>query len=230
MENPSGPASGGLRERKKRRTHDRIAEEALALFLERGFDAVTVAQVAKAADVAPQTVFNYFPTKEDLVYWRLEGFEARLLHAVAERPEGASVVDAFERFMLEQPGLPSEARRLERVAAINRMIDASATLRARERDVFDRAAAALADLIARETGAAAGDIRPRVAATALVGAHHALVELVRRRTAEGARGADLRREVRRQAQATLALLSAGLGALGADRRPEPGTAGTPVRT
>ena len=47
--------------------------------MERGFEQVTVAQIARAADVAEQTVYNYFPTKEDLVYWRLESFEQELL-------------------------------------------------------------------------------------------------------------------------------------------------------
>src|SRR4051812_5213589 len=56
----------GLRERKKRETRDAIAAAALALFLERGFDAVTVADVGVAANVSEKTVFNYFATKEDL--------------------------------------------------------------------------------------------------------------------------------------------------------------------
>ena len=60
----------GLRERKKRQTHEAIAEAAMALFVEHGFDAVTVADVARAADVSEKTVFNYFPAKEDLVALR----------------------------------------------------------------------------------------------------------------------------------------------------------------
>jgi len=57
----------GLRERKKRQTREAIAQAAMALFVEHGFDAVTVADVARAADVSEKTVFNYFPAKEDLV-------------------------------------------------------------------------------------------------------------------------------------------------------------------
>ena len=60
----------GLRERKKRETREAIAAAAMALFLEHGFDAVTVADVARAADVSEKTVFNYFATKEDLVFFR----------------------------------------------------------------------------------------------------------------------------------------------------------------
>jgi len=68
------PAEPGLRARKKAQTRDLIAETARRLFEERGFDAVTVAEVARKAEVAEKTVFNYFPAKEDLFYSRLEQF------------------------------------------------------------------------------------------------------------------------------------------------------------
>src|SRR5947207_2869605 len=100
--------AGGLRERKKTRTRELIAESARTLFAERGFEAVTVAEIARAADVSPQTVFNYFPTKEDLVYWRLEAFEAELLTAIRDRPEGEPVIVAFGRFVRRPRGLLAE--------------------------------------------------------------------------------------------------------------------------
>src|ERR671931_1436658 len=98
----------GLRELKKQRTRELIAETARRLFTERGFDRVTVAEVARAAEVSEKTVFNYFPTKEDLVYWRLESFEEELLRAVRERDPGESVLSAFGRFVLQQRGLLAE--------------------------------------------------------------------------------------------------------------------------
>ncbi len=73
----------GLRERKKLRTRQLIAETARRMFTERGFDAVPVAAVARAAEVSEATVFNYFPTKEDLVFHGMETFETGLLAAVA---------------------------------------------------------------------------------------------------------------------------------------------------
>ena len=95
----------GLRERKKQRTREQIAEAARELFTEHGFDRVTVAQVARAAEVSEQTVFNYFATKEDLVYWRLGTFEEELLATIREHAAGESVLAAFRRFLLAQGGL-----------------------------------------------------------------------------------------------------------------------------
>src|ERR1700722_3091710 len=98
------PMSGepGLRERKKQRTHQLIAATAWRLFAARGFEQVTVAEIAAAAEVSEATVFNYFPTKEDLVFHRMEAFEDELLTAIRSRPEGESIVQAFGRFAIQQ--------------------------------------------------------------------------------------------------------------------------------
>src|SRR3954469_12316534 len=94
----------GLRERKKLRTRQLIAETARRPFAERGFDRVTVAEIAREAEVAQATVFNYFPTKEDLFYSRLEAFEEGLLTAIRERPPGQGVLAAFGAFLLGRQG------------------------------------------------------------------------------------------------------------------------------
>src|SRR5215472_6598803 len=85
----------GLRERKKKETRERIGQTALRMFLESGFDNVKVADIARAADVSEGTVFNYFPTKESLVFAGMEDFETELLDAIRQRAPGESVLGAF---------------------------------------------------------------------------------------------------------------------------------------
>jgi AcrR family transcriptional regulator len=207
----------GLRERKKQRTRQLIADTARRLFAERGFDAVPVAAVARAAEVSEATVFNYFPTKEDLVYQNMEAFEAELLAAVRNRPAGEPIATAFGQFVLRPRGLlaaedPAAARYL---AAISKMIVSSPALLAREQQVFARYTASLAALIAAETGAEDGDLRPRAAAHALMGIHQALIGLVRRRLTEGpVDHVHLAREVTARGRQALDLLVLDLGRYG----------------
>src|ERR1700719_2888518 len=94
----------GLRERKKRRTRQLIFDAAQRMFAERGFDAVTVAKIARAADVSEVTVFNYFPTKEDLFYGGMQFFEEQLIDAVRGRGRGESALGAFRRRLVDGAG------------------------------------------------------------------------------------------------------------------------------
>src|SRR5436305_12113494 len=95
----------GLRELKKEQTRQLIADTAWRLFADRGFDRVTVAEIAREAQVAEATVFNYFPAKEDLFFWRLEEFGTRLADAVSARPAGEPAAAAFRRALLAEGGL-----------------------------------------------------------------------------------------------------------------------------
>jgi AcrR family transcriptional regulator len=210
----------GLRERKKRQTRALIAETARRLFVERGFEHVPVAEIARSADVSEKTVFNYFPTKEDLVYWRMETFEEDLLETIRARATGESFLAAFARFVLEARGLLREEdpEAVEHLTTLTRMITDSPALLARERQIFERYTDSLAALIAEETGAAADDVEPRVVANALMGVHRALVDFTRRRILAGARSPALAREVRAQGKRALAALEHGLAGYGAGRR------------
>src|SRR5262245_4351831 len=205
--------STGLRERKKEATRQRIAEAAFRLFAERGFERVTVAEIARAADVAEQTVFNYFPTKEDLVYGRFESFEEELLDAVRSRAKGESVLAAFGRWLLRSQGLLAGrgAEDEERLRAITRVITSSPALQAREQQILVRYTASLAALIAEGTGA--GEVEAQVAANALIGTHRALIEAVRTRVTAGVATAQIAADVRAQGEQALALLERGLGGL-----------------
>lgn len=91
----------GLRERKKRQTREAIAAAAFALFRERGFDGVSVADIAAAAEVSKPTLFAYFPTKEDLVLHRfVDGSDGPAL-VVRERPAGTSALHALRTYFLD---------------------------------------------------------------------------------------------------------------------------------
>ncbi|RSS73963.1 TetR/AcrR family transcriptional regulator [Streptomyces sp. WAC06614] len=95
METQNAPTAGGLRETKKQRTRAHLRATALELFLERGFDAVSVADVAAAAEVSKPTLFRYFPTKEDLVLDRFADHQDEAARVVRDRPAGQTPVGAL---------------------------------------------------------------------------------------------------------------------------------------
>ena len=201
----------GLRERKKQQTRQAIADAAKRLFLERGFDQVSVAEVARAADVSEQTVFNYFPTKEDLVYARMDTFEAELLAAVRERPEGESPLRAFARFILDRSDRAMVGDGRRRVAELTGLVNASPSLMARERELVARYTDALTALLAEEAGASADDIEPRLTAEAMMAFHRSLVDFARRRALSRKSGTNLAAEIRAAGEHALSVLEAGLG-------------------
>jgi AcrR family transcriptional regulator len=198
----------GLRQRKKQQTQQAIYEAARRLFAERGFDRVTVAEVAHAANVSEVTVFNYFPTKEDLFYGGMHFFEEELLEAVRQRKPGESALRAFRRKLLDSvEGLRSK----ERFVAIKKATEAfaaSPSLAARERQIVDRYTRALAELLA---DGSEPDVEAVAVATALMGAHRAVVDHVRRRVQAGTRGDALADDARTQIRRAFGRLERGLG-------------------
>lgn len=206
----------GLRERKKLRTRLLIAETARRLFAERGFEAVSVAEIAREAEVSEATVFNYFPTKEDIFYSRLEAFEEELLASIRDRGPGESVLEAFGRFLTTPRGLLAarDPEQVEYLAAITRVIVDSPALLAREQQIYADYTDALAAFLATDTGASAEDIEPWVVARALIGLHQAAVDYSRRQILAGTRNPTLARQVRRQTRTALDLLSVGLDRYG----------------
>jgi len=202
----------GLRERKKLRTRQQIADAAWRLFAERGFDEVPVAEIARAAEVSEATVFNYFPTKEDLVFHRMEAFEDELLTAIRDRGEGESIVEAFGRFVLRPRGFlgsddPEATDGMRRVA---RVMTGSPALQARERQILDRYTSTMAALIGEERGMSAGDPEPWVMANALIGVHRALVSYTHRQALEGVPNRRIARNVLTHGKRALAILEQGI--------------------
>ncbi|MFJ4837980.1 TetR/AcrR family transcriptional regulator [Streptomyces sp. NPDC088746] len=90
-----------LRERKKQLTYEAVSEAAISMFLERGFDKVSVAEVAAAADISKPTLFRYFPAKEDLVLHRFADHEDEAARVVDGRPDGTSPLDALRHHFLD---------------------------------------------------------------------------------------------------------------------------------
>jgi AcrR family transcriptional regulator len=181
-----------------------------------------VAEIAREAQVAVATVFNYFPTKEDLFFYRLEAFGAQLVEAVRERPAGEPALAAFRRALTGSGGLLAQAeagdhQALERLRTVNRVTAASPALQAREELAMARNADGLAALLAAETGAPADDLGPQVAANALVAVQRALVDYTRRRVLADGAPATLAADVRDLAERSFALLERGLG----DYAPKP---------
>ena len=122
----------GRRERKKQQTRQAISDVATALFLERGFDAVTVAEVARAADVAVQTVFNHFPTKEDL-FFDEQGWWQGPARVIREGSDAADPVDLLEGHYLAELHERVEAGQLAMWKQFVRTIEDSPALLARRR-------------------------------------------------------------------------------------------------
>jgi len=203
-------ATVGLRERKKQQTRQQIFEAARRLFEKKGFDRVSVAEIARAADVSEVTVFNYFPTKEDLFYGGMEFFEEQLIESVRSRPKGDSAVKAFRRRLLVGADRLESKPSAEAILKAAQLVSASPSLVGREREIVERFTARLAELLAQETGAEAEDVEPLTIASALMATHRALVRYVRRRVLAGRRGARLAEDYRSQARRAFARLERGL--------------------
>lgn len=177
----SSPA--GLREAKKARTRQAISDIATHLFIEHGFEQVTVAQIAAAADVSVKTVFNYFPAKEDLFFDRADELLAGLERTITDRPEGVTVTAALrELFTGNQVPFPgvgwARLRRPEHYEAVRSFVateHASPALRARRLVLAESWAAPIAEAVASAFGLPADDARVRAYA-ALVGGILALRE------------------------------------------------------
>src|SRR5690242_14963604 len=198
----------GLRERKKQQTRRRIVAAAIELFADRGFDRVPVAEVARHAEVSEATVFNYFATKEDLVYEGMEEFERSLLEALRSRAPGTPVLAAFREFVLQPRGalVTGEPQAMAGIATVARITAESPSLQGRERQTFERYTAAVAELLAEETGAGQDDLRPFVVANALMGVNRAMKEFVQRAATAGRSGPEVGAETLAVGEQALELL------------------------
>jgi AcrR family transcriptional regulator len=197
----------GLRETKKLETRREIANTAMHLFVGRGFDNVTVAEVAAAARVSEKTVFNYFPTKEDLFYDELPERQAAIVAAIRARAPGESGVTALQRLQV------ADCKRLSSpgFATFARVIEQSPALQAKELEVMARLAEAIAGAIREELGV--HEVDATIAATMLVGVHWQLFRNARAQALAGRHGPAAMRRLRSDLDRAYRLLEHGLGTL-----------------
>ncbi|WP_018348635.1 TetR/AcrR family transcriptional regulator [Longispora albida] len=210
MTRQSTPPELGLRAQKKAETRQAISDAATTLFLERGFEQTTIADIAAAARVAKMTVTNYFPRKEDMALDRHEEFAASLAATVAGRRPGQSALDALRESFL------ADLRECNPVTgfsgpAFARMIADSPTLSARLRDLHDLREEALAGQLAADTGTPGMDMGPRSVAALLGAAHRVLFGEIQRRTLAGESNEDIAAAVLGDAERAFALLGPSLG-------------------
>jgi AcrR family transcriptional regulator len=210
----------GLREQKKRETRQAISDHATQLFLERGFDRTTIADIAAAARVAKMTVTNYFPRKEDLALDHHEAFVAGPAETVAGRAPGESALEALRRAYL------AAVERRDPVIgftgqAFARMIADSPTLTARLRDLHDQREAALAARLTAELTTAAPErvsadgegrrLTARAVAAQLAAADRLLFRELQQRMRAGERDDVIAAEIAGIAERVFGLLQPAIG-------------------
>ncbi|MFF4589219.1 TetR family transcriptional regulator [Streptomyces sp. NPDC001388] len=209
----------GLRERKKQRMYQAVSDIAVRLFLERGFDAVSVAEVAAAAEISKPTLFRYFPAKEDLVLHRIADHEGEAARVVAAaRAEGTAPLAALRRHFLDGLAAADPITGVNdhpQVRAFYTLLYGTPSLVARLHAHLERSEAALAEALGGGLGA-------RLAAGQIIAVRRILAEENWRRISAGERVEDVRREAVDAAGRAFAALEAGLPHLAAGGGSGPG--------
>ncbi|MFD7502365.1 TetR/AcrR family transcriptional regulator [Streptomyces sp. NPDC059850] len=198
----------GLRERKKRQTRQHISDVATGLFMERGFETVTIAEIAEAAEVSVNTVYNYFPAKEDLFVDREEEIVDRPSRLVRERAPGRSAARAIAEQLRQDirerhayVGLTPGYDRFRQV------FTESPTLMARLFTIQGKAVNRLGVTLREEADAAPEDPTPEFIAHQLVGLQNAVQRCIIHGLAEGGDVDEVAEDALRKVDVMEALLS-----------------------
>ena len=196
----------GLRERKKQRMYQDVSDTAVRLFLEHGFDAVSVAEVAAAAGISKPTLFRYFPAKEDLVLYRIADHETEAARVVSGADDP---VDALRRNFLaglERCDPVTGLNDHPQVLAFHRLLYGTPALVARAYGHLERSEAALAEALG-------GGLDARLAAGQIIAVQRILAQENWRRIAAGEGVEEVRPDAVRAAEQAFARLAAGLPGL-----------------
>ena len=195
----------GLRESKKLRTRQVIADESMRLFAQNGFDRVTVSEIAAAAGVSEKTVFNYFPTKEDLFFDEVPKRAEALVAAIRDREPGESILSALRSLQVREcPRLCSP-----NFLVFARIIEESTALQAKELEVMSRFVQILTEAIAAELDIDERDAR--ITAGLLVSVHRQVFRAARKQAIDGLHGPAAVERLRGDLERAYELLERGLG-------------------
>jgi AcrR family transcriptional regulator len=203
----------GLRERKKRLTRQRISDMATTLFLTRGFDHVKVSEVAESAGVSEKTVYNYFPTKESLVFDQADEAIERLAKSLRERDPSQSptkaIVTAMKQDLARYEWVTAELSEMY-MPRFAQMVSDHPSLRAAWNEHGRRLVEVAREVLAENAEVDPREPEPLVAAHALVALHELGYEALVRHVAEGLKGAELRAAVESEIDRGARLLDTGL--------------------
>ncbi|MFI9762466.1 TetR family transcriptional regulator [Streptomyces sp. NPDC051963] len=195
--------NAGLRERKKQRMYQSVSDIAIRLFLERGFDAVSVAEIAAAAEISKPTLFRYFPAKEDLVLHRIADHEDEAARVVAGEPKPLVALRRHFLDGLERGDPVTGLNDHPEVLAFHGLLYGTPSLVARAYAHIERSEAALAEALG-------GDLDARLAAGQIMSVRRILALENWRRIAGGESVEDVRRDAVVAAERAFAQLERAL--------------------
>lgn len=205
----------GLRERKRQRTHDAVSAAAISMFLEHGFDRVSVADIAAAAEISKPTLFRYFRSKEDLALHRIADHEGEAARVVRQRPARQGPLAALHEHFLDGLARRDPVTGLNddpEVLAFHNMIFSTPSLAARLNEYTVRDEEALADALV-QTAHIPDQLTARLAAAQIIAAQRILARENWRRLAAGETAATLYDTAKAAADNAFRLLTSGLGRL-----------------
>ncbi|WP_371482833.1 TetR family transcriptional regulator [Kitasatospora sp. NBC_00315] len=207
---------GGLRTLKKERTRQALADTAISLFLAHGFDQVSVAQIAAAAEVSKPTLFRYFATKEDLVLHRIGDHLGEAAGVVRARPAGLTPLEALRRHFLERLAARDAASGLSDlpdVVAFHRLVYETPSLSSHLMDFLAADVDALTEALAEGPGAPDA-LTARLVAAQYVAVRQVLAHANWSRIADGGSADDSAPVAVASAESAFALLTGGAAARG----------------
>jgi AcrR family transcriptional regulator len=205
----------GLRERKKRQMRQQISDTATGMFLERGFDTVRVAEVAAACGVSEKTVYNYFPTKESLLFDREDDTAAAIARALGPGSDRVSPVESAVRVIAEDveqmyAAFAEHGTELRMMLRFAELVESTPSLRAAQQDMNERLVQRAAEALAARAGVDPAEPEPQIAASAIVGLWRVQYQAMRRQAAAGVTPAVARERVIADVRRAARLIDTGL--------------------